>query len=223
MAKQLFSHRTLIDKANKSLILTVGTATFVVIFSLIALKTLLSQAAYQNRVISKKREAVKVLKSDISVSQQLASAYQAFQSTSNNSIGGLTDGTGPRDGSNSKIVLDALPSKYDFPALATNVEALVASQGVRLSSITGTDDEVAQMANTTSGTPTPVTMPFELSVQGDYEHTKALVLAFERSIRPMHINSISISGSQANLSTSIKAETAYQPAKTFNIKKEVIK
>jgi len=57
MARAISStKRTLITKANSRMVVTTAVAAFVVIFSLVAAKALLSQATYQNRVISKKKQ-----------------------------------------------------------------------------------------------------------------------------------------------------------------------
>ena len=223
MATQIFSRQALIEKANRMQVITVGVAVFLVVFSLISMKALVSQARYQNRVIKKQKIAVETLKKDVQIATDLSKSYQAFVSSTKNVIGGLSDGTEGRDGNNAKIVLDALPGNYNFPALATNIEALVASQGVKLNSITGKDDEIAQTAIKQSGTPQQVIMPFEVSFEGDYAKTQQLVKAFERSIRPMQFLSVGITGSQDKLSTTIKAQTYYQPAKVFEVKKEVVK
>ena len=223
MAKQIVSKKVLIEKANQSTLIAVSVAAFVVVFSLVAIRSLIAQAAYQNKVIAKKEAAVEVLRKDVDAAKQLRGAYEAFENATKNSIGGLSTGNAKNDGTNTKIILDALPSYYDFPALATNLESLVGDQDIKLTTITGTDDEVAQQTNNTSGSPQPVPMPFELTVEGDYTKTKELISAFERSVRPMKIISLNISGNQTRLTTNIKAETSYQPAKKFNIKKEVVK
>jgi len=75
-------------------------------------------------------------------------------------LDGTHGGSGDNDGSNSKIILDALPSTYDFPALASSLEKLLASKGVPVSSLSGTDDQLNQETNTSSPTPAPVPMPF---------------------------------------------------------------
>ena len=50
--------RALIDKANTRIVVYVSVAAFILVFSLVSTKTLIGQAAYQNRIISKKRVAV---------------------------------------------------------------------------------------------------------------------------------------------------------------------
>jgi Tfp pilus assembly protein PilO len=215
--------RLLIDKANARVVVYVSIAAFILVFSLVATKTLISQANYQNHVISKKRAAVNQLKSDIATSDQLKKHYQAFNSTAQNAIGGNPDGTGSQDGNNAKIVLDALPTDYDFPGLTTSLEALLGGQNVKIDSISGTDDEVAQSSNQSSTNPQPVAIPFSVSVEGDYTGVQNVIGVFEKSIRPIQIQAIDISGAQGKLTMSVTAQTYYQPAKSLNISKTVVK
>jgi len=215
--------RALIDKANTRIVIYVSVAAFILVFSLVATKTLVSQAAYQNRVISKKKVAVSQLKTDINATEDLKNSYDAFTHTTQNVLGGSPEGNGAKDGNNAKIILDALPSSYDFPGLTTSLEALLGSQNVKIKSITGTDDEVAQSANQSSTSPQPAPIPFSVSVEGDYNGIQNVISAFERSIRPMQIQTIDLSGNQSSLTMNITAQTFYQPAKSLNIGKQVVK
>jgi hypothetical protein len=198
-------------------------AVFVLIFCAVAAKTLTGQASYQNRVISAKRTAVNQLKDDIAATSDLKVSYKAFTSTTQNVLGGNPDGTGPQDGDNAKIILDALPSSYDFPALATSLEKLLTSQNVQITSIAGTDDEVNQNTNTSSAAPQPVPMPFDISVSGSYDGVQGVVNTFEHSIRPFQIQTMDISGDQSSLTLDLTAQTFYQPAKALNITTKVVK
>lgn len=223
MAKNSLTKRVLIDQANSRVVIITGVAAFIVVFSLVAVKALVSQANYQNHVISAKRAAVTQLKTDISASAQLKTSYRAFIGTTQNVLGGNPSGNGAQDGNNAQIVLDALPSSYDFPALAASLEKILSNQNLAINSITGTDDEVAQSSNSSSGTPTPVAMPFQVSVSGDYQSIQNLIGQFEHSIRPFQIQTLSISGDQSKLTVNIGAQTFYQPAKTLTIGKKVVK
>lgn len=217
------SKRALIDQANARILIVTSVAIFVLIFCAVATKALISQSAYQSRVISAKRVAVNQLKDDIPAANKLKDSYRAFTSTTQNVLGGNPDGTGPQDGDNAKIVLDALPSSYDFPALATSLEKLLTSQDVQITSITGTDDEINQGTNVSSATPQPVAMPFNISVTSDYEGIQGLVSTFEHSIRPIQIQTMEIAGDQNNLTLVVTAQTFYQPAKSLNITTKVVK
>lgn len=214
--------RVLIDKANTRLVVTVSIAVFAVIFSLVAAKTLWTQSSYQKRVIDAKNKAATQLQANVEAMEKLSASYSAFVGTSTNIIGGNSLGTGPQDGNNAKIILDALPSKYDFPALATNLETLMNDQQVTVVNISGVDDEIAQSGNTDSPSPTPVEMPFQLTATADYVKTQALIGAFERSIRPIKITTLDISGAQDRLTVTVSAMTYYQPAKSLNIREEIV-
>jgi hypothetical protein len=222
--KGITTKRALIERANSSLVVIAGLAAFLTVFSLVASKTLFSQLAYQNRVLKEKHATVARLRSNLTAANELENSYKAFVSTTTNVIGGDAHGNGERDGNNAKIVLDALPSNYDFPALTTSLEKLVTGvSGVKISSITGTDDEVAQAANTSSSSPKATVIPFSISVSGNYASIQQLIGQFEHSIRPFQIQNMTLSGTQDNLTLSVSAQTYYQPAKSLTIGTKVVK
>ena len=223
MAKISSTKRALIDRANTNVVVLTSVAAFILVFCGVATKTLISQAAYQNRVISANKATLKQVKSNINAVTALKKSYQEFSNADTNVLGGSKDGNGPLDGANSKLVLDALPRSYDFPALATSLEKLLASQKVSITNIGGTDEETTQSSNNSSNTPTPVPMPFQLTVTGNYDSIRGLVGTFEKSIRPIQIQTLDITGDSSQLDMTITAQTFYQPAKTFSMKSEVIK
>jgi hypothetical protein len=219
-----FTKRALISKANSTMVIATGIAAFVFVFSAVASKALFSQAAYQNKVISQKKKALSTLKSDISAVGNLKDSYKSFVDTPRNVLGGNPAGTGDQDGDNAKIVLDALPSKYDFPALTTSLEKIITAQGLQIQGITGTDDEVQQSANDQSTTPQPIPIPFQVRVSGSYDGIKNLLNAFERSIRPIQVQKVEVDSTSqgGGMTAIIDAQTFYQPEKSLNIKTEVV-
>lgn len=212
-----------ITKSQTVIVASAAVAAFLLVFSLVASKSLIDQISYNNRVISAKKTAVNQLRTNTETADQLVNSYKAFVGTSQNALGGNPQGTGPRDGDNSKIVLNALPSVYDFPALTTSLEKLLTSQQLEIASITGNDDEVAQSANEASPNPEPVEIPFEISGTGTYGAVQSTVDVFGKSIRPFKIETIQLSGGQTSMTLSMTAKTYYQPAKNFSITKKVVK
>ena len=212
-----------IDKANTTVVAVVAVATFIIVFSLVASKALLEQRSYQARVITAKQSTLAQLKKNVQEVEGLTAAYEEFEDSSQNVLGGAANGQADRDGPNSRIVLDALPSKYDFPALTTSIDKLVTGNGFQLSSISGTDDEVNQAANDTSSSPTAIEIPFTLEANVAATDTKRFMELFERSIRPIQIQKLSISGQDTQLKLSITAKTYFQPGKNLNLRDEVVK
>lgn len=223
MNEQLTGKRALIDKANARVMIAVSIAAFLIVFSAVSTKTLMSQAAYQNRVITAKEEARDILKKDIESAKKLKISYEKFVNTSVNALGGSPVGAGTKDGDNAKIILDALPSSYDFPALATSLEIIASSQNVNIKSIEGVDEEVNQATNSSSSSPQPIAIPFDISVSSDYQKIQDVVSSFEKSIRPIKIKTLDITVNQQEIILAVSAETFFQPAKSLNISKQVVK
>src|SRR3990167_8804248 len=223
MAKiKISAKQLLINKANTQMILAVGVASFIIVFSLVASKALLGQRAHQSRVIREKSKAVKQLQANIEATKTLVSSYQDFISTPENVLAGNPKGDCDKDGDNAKIVLGAQPSKYDFPALATSLEKILTKQNYKIESIVGTDDEINQQ-DTSSPNPQPVEIPFQITVSASYSSMKNLMRTLQNSIRPIQIQTIEFSGQDNDLRVTINAKTFYQPGKNLNITTKDVK
>jgi Tfp pilus assembly protein PilO len=214
--KHLSTKRIQIDKANSAIVASTAIAAFVVVFAIFAAHALVGQMNFQGRVINGKEQAVDQLKTDVDSTAKLATAYQAFTSNSQNIIGGNPQGSKAQDGDNAKIVLDALPAKYDFPALTSSLEDILSHKGLKIESVSGEDDQIDQ-TNQTSAHPKPVPMPFTVRVSGSYGSVKTMIGAFDHSIRPFQMNSLELSGGQNDLEATVEAQTFYQPKTTFNV------
>lgn len=212
-----------IDKANARIMVVTAVASFLVVFFLVASYMLFGQLMYQNRVIAVKKTAVKQLMTNITASNTLVNSYKAFVGQSQNILGGNPVGTGPNDGTNAKIVLDALPSQYDFPALTASLEKLLTDQHVTIEDISGTDEEVQQAQTPTDGVPQPVQIPFEFTVSGDYNSIRGVIDALGRSIRPFQVSTTEVSGDQSNLKLKVTGNTYYQPENGLKIEMKVVK
>jgi hypothetical protein len=223
MAKfNLSTKRVQIDKANARVVVMVAVAAVVATCSLVGAKTLLTERAYRSRVISKKEKALTQLKNNIKATDSLVVSYKAFVAKQPNVLGKNSSGNGEGEGDNAKIILDALPSKYDFPALATSLEKLLSDRrfAYKIDTIGGTDDEVAQ--GTVVGGQA-IEIPFKLGVSSSYDSLQALLSTLEHSVRPFNIGSLSFIAGDNKVSLTLAATTYYQPEKTLNISTEVVK
>ncbi len=211
-----------INKANSTIVIVISIASFVTIFALFASRALLSQRAYQQKVISKKEVAAKQLKDNVNAVASLKTSYSAFVNEPVNIIQGNAIGTSDRDGDSAKITLDALPSTYDFPALTSSLEKLFSARNARILALTGNDDEVAQK-NKEDPNPVPIEIPFRASIETDYNGAIEMLRDLEKSIRPFQPQSITITASQQNLQMQYEAKTFYLPEKNLSIKTEDVK
>ncbi len=198
---------------------TLSIGIFLTLFFVFSINILWSKYLYQTKVINDQNAALVNLNRDIRVSKNLTTSFKKFISPPINIIGGNSkNANSVKGGDNSKIVLDALPSSYDFPELVSTLQNLLTSQGVTINSISGVDQSSATL-NQLNGINT---IPFQVSVSGNYTSIENLINAMEKSIRPINILKISISGDQTNLNVTISGETYYQPAINFRILKETV-
>ncbi|MBA3758307.1 hypothetical protein H0X10_01605 [Candidatus Saccharibacteria bacterium] len=210
-----------INKASTMITTTLAIASFVTAASLVGAKTMFEQRSYQSKVITEKELAVKTLKENIDAVNTLVTSYKEFIGRPVNIIDGSTTGTGDRDGDNAKIILDALPSKYDFPAITTSLEKVLSQDNFIIKDITGVDDEIAQNAKETE-TPEVVEIPFSFSIGGEYGALNDLIKKLETSIRPFQILKIEFNVSDS-AELNIDAKTFYQSEKKLNITTKVVK
>lgn len=212
-----------VDKTNSRIVAITAGSAFLVVFFVVASQSLFTQLTYQNRVIGVKKKAVTQLEANIKARDSLVESYKAFVGTPQNLLGGVPEGNGPKDGTNAQIVLDALPSKYDFPGLTSSLEKLLVAQKVKIENIGGTDEEVVQTEQQAGGTGSPVEIPFELTVMGNYESIQGVINTLGLSIRPVQILTTQVTGDQEELTLTLTAKTFYQPDKALNIKTKVVK
>lgn len=208
-----------VNKANKTVVFIVGLAAFILVLAGFSVNALLSQRSYQSRVIDRKEVARDQMEINVENADRLLASYQSFISTPNNLIGGASEGSGVRDGDNARIVLDSLPSSYDFPALITSIEKLVEELDLTIATISGQDQEIS---NRDVSTDLPIEMPVGVSITGTYDEVKDFVGVLEKSIRPFKIDRMSLIGADESIRLEIEQVTYFQPEKAFEVTEEVV-
>lgn len=216
-----------INKNQSSILMAIIIGTIVTVFCLTSAKALLNQAMYQRRVINARNDSAKQLNQDITNAKSLSDKYKTVFLGSNgqNVIGGVTTISAspqPSDGDNGKIVLDALPTAYDFPALLSSMSSLLNVDGVGAQAISGSDQSVTVDSSPTYN-PQPANIDFNLSGATTYSGAKKLLNDLERSIRPFDVTHLTLSGNESNLIVTMNLTTYYQPAKTLSIPSKEIK
>lgn len=217
--KKISLKKIQLDKTNKTIYLVVLSCSVIAALALVSGKSFISESLYYRRILEKKEKAVSQLKSNESALGTLKDSYAAFVSQDPNAIGGRLSGTADRDGDNAKLVLDALPSTYDFPALVSSLEKILS--GYKIDGISGTDDYITQSQIETPGE--LVEIPFTISVTTDYEGMVRLSDILDKSIRPIVVKTVDVSGQSPTLSVVINAKTYYQTSKSMEVKTETLR
>ncbi len=218
-----------LDKANQTIVIVLAVCSFVIVFSLIASKSLISKYSYQSRVLKAQHASEDQIIQDQQAVNSLSSSYKTFIDQTTNAIGGSSTGTGAQDGSNSKIINDALPPIYDYPALITSVQNIISVPGLKVNSISGTDTSSTTPAPGTAVTPTPqaaggtpIAMPFTFTVEGSYTAVQSVFANLQKSVRPIQVVSVNMTGSDSDLTATVNAQTYYLPAVGLSVTTETI-
>lgn len=213
------------DKKGSNIYILMTISVLVTIFCLVSTKALLDQASYQRRVINARNATVKQLKNNLRDASALAESYAVFNSGTTNVIGGknITDlNAKPPDGDNGRIVLNALPSNYDFPALISSMAKILADNGIGSPSIGG-NDQSAEIGINPQAPNTPIATPLSLGGKANYAAVQQLIKDLERSTRPFDIKSLQLSGANSDMTISMELNTYFQPAKQVSLTDKEVK
>ncbi|HEX5448050.1 MAG TPA: hypothetical protein VFW90_02510 [Candidatus Saccharimonadales bacterium] len=211
------SKRLQLNKSESTMLAVVAITVILVIFGLFATKAMISKGLYQRRALDARRQVASQLKDNYSASQTLVTRYKVFASQDPNMLGGsFTQSGGSLDGDNAQLVLAALPSKYDAPALASSIEKLLSDRNVSIDSLSVTDDP-STYSDKPQETPNTVTVTFSFVGSTNYQSARKLLQDFERSIRPFDLNTLEITGSDNALKLTVGMTTYFQPAKSLDL------
>jgi hypothetical protein len=215
-----------VDKSKSRPIAVVAIAAVVIVFCLFSIKALLAQGAYQRRVVNAKQDTVKQLKNDIEAAKNMSQQYDVFETANPNMLGARSDvpeNTPPPDGKNSRLVLDALPVEYDFPALISSITKLMGMHGIAQPSIGGVDLG-SSSTNAPSANPEPVAISqIPISGSSSFSGVQNLIRDFERSTRPYDITSLQLSFNSSGATLSLSVDTYYQPARAIILESQEVK
>ncbi|HET6864133.1 MAG TPA: hypothetical protein VFH37_02975 [Candidatus Saccharimonadales bacterium] len=206
-----------IDKDQSTILVVVAVSVVLTIFCLFAAKALISKGLYQRRVLTAQHKVVNQLKANLTAANTLFTQYSsAFAKQDPNMLGGSLNGSGNLDGDNPRLTLDALPSTYDAPALATSLEKIITGRSMTINSITVTDSPTTY-PDQPQAMPQPKAVTFQFEASGNYQQAQQLLQDFERSIRPFDLNTLEIAGTDQSLKLTAGMTTYYQPAKSLNL------
>lgn len=226
--------RQLIENAGRTMFIWVAVASVAVSICIVTVQFLFQKWDYNNHILSAKYKAADTLKKNIDTAKQLQNAVNAL--VSNQDLASVKTNT---DDPNTKSVLDALPSQFDATAFATSLQqAILSRSGVSIQGISVPSDQgngttttgsaagsstTSTSASGTQGDPTPMQMKFDITVSGSYDQIRSMMLDMERTIRPIKVTAITLSGDDAAMTATVSGVTYYQLSKSVVINQEPVK
>lgn len=203
--KKAMNRREQVKKAGSTVFIVAALASVIVMFSAISMKFLWEKKSYNDRVIGAKTAARDNIETNLNNLAKLSDQFPQLETSAS---------------TNSKTILHALPPTYDYAALASSIDYLATLSGV--ASNTSIGEDISASALNSAPISQPVELPLSLQVRGNYDSIKQYIFNLERSIRPIHIKSVSYSGSNDSLEATIEAVTYYQPARSLDVQKQEV-
>ena len=222
-----FSRRRLIEAASHMMFLWVASASVVIAFAVVALQFIYKDFSFNNEVLKEQNTANQNLTHNINNIAGLKDNVNKL--TASTDLASVKANTGE---DTLQVVIDALPADSDVTGLPASVQKVLApAAGVTLRGVgvpTDTAAVASSSASATSTTPVateskPIEQKYAIEVSGTYDTIKKFIQSLEKSIRPIHINTIDMTGTDINLRATIGVTTYYQPTKSISITQKVKK
>jgi len=214
--------RQQIAQANKMIFVWVIIASVAISLCGVTVQFLVRQALFNQKVISAKLETQGTLSDNLENVKILKQNVDALLADEKLSQVKANEGD-----TNLKVVLDALPTEDDQSALGASLQQVI----LPISKVDVTDlTTVTQAALATTPTTGVVventglqTATFTLTASGDYNRVQSMFKDFERTIRPMNIQALTLQNNDGLIRTSVAGVTYYYPAQTVQLGKKTIK
>lgn len=202
-----YTKRALIGKANSTMLIVAVIGSVVVSMGLVVGKLLWDQHSFNSQIIGKKEIARDTLKENLDKIDELKRNLETLD----------------RGQTNSKTILDALPSQYDFPAVASSLDLLAEKALIPRGNFEFDGEDTAEKL-TNSADPQPISIPFKATVVGDTTKIIDFLTKTELSIRPFKATKLAFKAEEGNnIELSFEGETFYQPRKSLEITYQEIK
>lgn len=217
--------RQQIAGTRKEVLMWVAIASAVVVICLVVGMNIFQRIQYQMKVNTEISKTAKTMETNVKAIDGLIKNVNDLRANRLLTAPGLK----ADDSTVFQVVIDALPTENDSVSLSSSLQNKILNRsGVTIEQIS-VDGESSSSSNdddevTTSNVEFPVAQPinFRISIVGTYESIKQTLTDIERTIRPIIINSLEISGTDDRLTATIQATTYYSSNVNFQVgEKEV--
>lgn len=223
-----FRKRTQIAKTNKMMLLWISASSVIIGAAIVVAFYLGQKLIYNERILAEKQKTITTLQNNVAVAPKLESAVRALDVNA-----ALATSKAKESDQAIQVILDALPSDANSPALGASL------QNKLLAGISGLTIETMQVdpvqgieslsnnrsSSDKAGSSDEVQeITFQFAVRGDQKALKQVLTKLERSIRTIDITSLRIeSQSETNQLLAVRARAFYTPAVDIKLYNKVVK
>lgn len=220
--------RQQIAQSNKTMFMWVAGAAVLLGIALVVSVFLLQKMAFNQKVISEKRETIATLRQNNEAIVELKENIRLLETNE-----ALNSAKAKGEDKALQVILDALPADANSLALGASLQQKLIADIDNITLETLTVDPVIGVENLegeelavedafTSENPNVIN--FRLSVSSNNANSlKELLQRFEKSIRVISIRSLVLEQTEERLTMSMEASAYYEPARTIELKDKVVK
>lgn len=226
--------RQQIDSSKKTMFIVVAAAAFVAGIALVVSFFLVQQIIFHTKIIGAKQDTLNTIKQNITTVEQLKENIRVMEATDKS----LADTPSSSSSNSSAIqkILDALPAEANSDALGSSLQVRFVGpvDSLVVETLQVDNVDIGGSAEGGEATDTPTTedgqpieespsITFRMSVVGSPENMKALLTRFEKSIRVIKLDTVSIQAGDGRTTMDITGRAYYEPGRVITLGTEVIK
>ena len=218
--------RTQISKANKVMFIWIAAASALVSFALVTSFFLGQKLIFNEKVLFEKNKTVSILNANNGAVEELATNIRALDADE-----ALALAKANENDQAIRVILDALPSDANSPALGASlqIKLLAGIPGLTLESlqvnpVVGVESLTAgavEDASATGASGNEIT--FRFSISGSEDTLRTALKNLERSIRTIDITSLVIESQGDVQLMTVAGRAFYEPAKNVVLYDKVVK
>ena len=210
--------RQQIQQANRTVFVWVAIAAAVVSAALVMTQFMVKQFIYNNKVYAAQVESNDTLVKNAAEYDSLKAEITKLVADPQLTKLRVDPADNPL-----QVIIDAMPTTDDRIGLAASLQQIILTQsGAKIDGI-GFVDQSSGLAAPSGSVPTGVNLvTVSFTASGSYDTIKSLLDRVHRSIRPINVTSLKLTGSNSLMKAEIQAVTYYATPKTTDLKKEKI-
>ncbi len=217
--------RQSIDRSGRIVFVWVTIASVVVTVAIILAQAVFKQMMFNNKVTSAYSKTNSTIVKNIKSYDTLRT--EVGKLIANKELTALR--VMPEDTA-VQVVIDALPTTNDTVSLAASLQqSVLARSGVKIESITFVGSDATTTTSTgisksqsQSTQSSLAEIPFIVQASGSYEVIQRMISDMSKSIRPISIQNVKLSGASTNMQVQVQAKTYYAVPPTIDLGKETI-
>lgn len=222
-----FRKRTQIMKANRTMFLWVAAVSVVFGVALVGIIFIVQMLLFNERVLEEKSKTIATLKVNNENIIELESQIRVLDT--NQSLISLKARS---DDQAIQVILDALPSEANSPALGSSLqEKLLANipglelNSIKIDPVVGVEylQDTDSMISADPITDTQNNITFNFSVTGDEIALKKALQNLENSIRTINVVSVMIESQEDKRVMTVNGQAFYEPVRIVELTDKVVK